>query len=475
MNFNTSDDDRILQQPDRLVEGFKTPEEMIAYLDNYMANTMSPSMIDMALENINNNIKRWREVYGEDNELFNSYRKKLYRKRKKLIPYKGQTTIPSLVRRNIYHTSESLLELGINIESEIKFEASFMQELGTKNALFVLDCIGSYVNSYREEGPSETMQLVSCDNNPFYLINDTFDNLCKRGAITGRDKRLVKEYLFGDKKKPSHPLNSLAMVIPSSEGKHRLIEMDFLTVTYLEKFQAGDTLRRMKDDTGRFIGASAQDGAQDGFYQVDTFTIQLNYKLYQYLEYVRTGKKHGQTITADELKHLGYFPYPKVLTAKIQGMLNQMKALGTLYDLQTGRALVRDLDKFVRGFHYIDTKWQTGYERRESLMVVDWPELQRNAGFPKYNKGRAQNKPEDLDVLARIIAQFIEEGEAFGGCCEVYCVRKTTDLPPNKAKEIQMRYKDLASPFLVLELDKDIREQKKIEKYIKKELTSKNA
>lgn len=358
-------DDKMLQLPDRLVERFKTPEEMIAYIDNYMANTMSLSMIDMALENINNNIKRWREVYGEDNELFNSYRKKLYRKRKKLIPYKGQTTMPSLIRRNIYHTSESLIDLGINMDSEIKLEESFIQELGSKKALFVLDCIGSYVNSYREEGPSETMQLVSCDHNPFYLINDTFDNFCKRGAITGRDKRLVKEYLFGEKKKPSHPLNSLAMVIPSGEGKHRLIEMDFLTVTYLEKFQTGDTMRRVKDETGKFIVNSTQKDVPDSPYQVDTFTIQLNYTLYQYLEYVRTGKKHSQTITEEELKHLGYFSYPKVLTAKVQGMLNQMKTLGTIYDLQTGRALERDLDKFVRGFHYIDTKWQTGYERRK--------------------------------------------------------------------------------------------------------------
>jgi hypothetical protein len=474
MSLDTPDDDKIMQLPEKLVVRFKTPEEMIAYIDKYVANTMSLSMIDMALKNVNLVMENWREEYGEDNKVLYSYRKKLYGIKKKLIPYKGQTTMPSLVRRNIYNTPESLLDLGIEIESEIKFESSFFQELGTKKALFVLDCIGSYVNSYREEGPSETMQLVSCDNNPFYLINDTFENFCKRGAITGRDKRVVKEYLFGGKKKPSHPLNSLAMVIPSGNGKHRLIEMDFLTVTYLEKSQAGDKLRRMKDDTGKFIGDSDQDGKDDDFYQVDTFTMQLNYKLYEYLEYVRTENKQCRTISEGELKHLGYFPYPKVLTAKIQGMLNQMKTLGTIYDLQTGRALERNLDKFVRGFHYIDTKWQTGYERRESLMVVEWSELQKNAGFPKYNKGRAKNKSEDLDVLARIIAQFMEENEAFQGCCEVYCVRKANDLPPHKAREIFLRYKDLSTPFLVFELDRNIREQKKIEEFIKKEIANRN-
>ena len=397
--------------------------------------------------------------------------KNFTKKRKKIKEYEGIITIPNIVRRNLSYSLENLSNINLQIQGEVRIEDTFINELGKSQALFVLDCIGSYVNCYRDNGSSNTMQLISVDNNPFYLINDSFSNFCKRGFITGRDKRMIKEYLFGDKKKPYGPLNSVSMVIPTGDGNHRLVDMDFISVSYVARNPTNKSLLRTKDKTGKFVVQPAKNNKQDTLYQIDNFTIQLNFNLYNYVEYLRANIKEKDINQINQLKHLGYFTYPVALTAKIKGLLKQTKRLETVVDIQAGRALERNFDKFVRGFHYIATKWQTGSEKRESFMVVDYRELQKNVGFPKYSKGRGLNKQEDLDVMARLIAQFIQDKAAFDDCADVRCIRTMTEIPLQRFEEIRAKNRNITFPFIILELEKHIQERKIIEKVVKKELT----
>jgi len=423
---------------------FTSYTEFIEWVDTYLANTTSKTSIDAAILNINEAIKNHREHKPE----LCAYRRKLYKKRKEIESYAGTVTIPNIACRNINYTPEILKEMELQDPNGV-IEETLGQELRKREALFVMDCVGSYVNYYRDNGPTQKMQLVALDKNPFYLINDTFDNFCRVGKITGRDKRLIKDYLFRDKKNPQGPLKRVRMVIPNGGGGHKLVEMDFISVSYIERTPAESHLLRLQDETGHFVENPKHHTAKE-FYHVDKFTMQLNYRLYQYAEQLREQKINtGKIPKKTDIRHLGYFYIPKALTAKVLGFLNQMKEVGNIEDIQTGRALDRNLDKFVRGIYVILTKWQTGREVREKFMVVEYAELQKKADFPKY-KGKGKHKEEDISIIVRIINQLIQDKEAFPGCNNAYLVRNLSNAEPNLLAEIRKKYRSSRYPFIYM-------------------------
>jgi hypothetical protein len=447
----------------KLTEAFDNPDDFVAYLETTVLQTSSLSLLEKAIENINRARAEHKKRFGYYNKKVEALRRKFYRRRKELLEYSGDITAPSLVRRNINHSLETLKGMDLQIDSNVTMEDAFVQELGKREALYVMDCIGSYVNDYREGGSSAIMQLVNVDDNPFYLINDTFDNFCKRGGIKGRDKRFVKDYLFGDKKKPYGPLNSVSMVIPTEDGKHKLVDMDFISVSLIERNPANKSPKRVTDETGRFVSDQTNEGEKN-FYQVDRFTMQLNHRLYRYAEHKIMENTIQGEIPPTELKHLGYSSYPKAFTAKIKGLLKTLQGFDDVYsNIGLGRALERDLDKFVRGMHAIHEKWQTGAANRKRFMVIDWQELHNKAGFPKYSKGRGKHKYEDLDVIARMAIQLITDKEAFTDCADVFVVRQLTELPESNRAEILQKNPDIRVPFLLFVVNPAFFDKKEME------------
>jgi len=457
---------------------YDSPEEFINYVENMNLKSGSLPMVEQAIKNTNTVKENYKKVYREDHPGIEALRRKLYREKEELIKLNGTVTIPAVVRRNINTTIESIKGMEMEVEGGIGIEKAFVNELGKREALWALDCIQTYVSDYRENKNTDIMKAVELDSlNPFYVINDTFDNFCKRGRIEGRNKRTIKEYLF-DKKKEHGPFNRVSLVVPADNGKHTIIDVNFISITLIERKPKLEY--RAKDQDGKFI-EKAEDGSKEEFYKIDRFQMILNYNLYNYVEEKR---KHQATPSnLLPLVHMGYSTLPKAFTYKIESFLGTLKKLANSPEMRgenisgVKRALLKDFDVFVRGMHYVQEKWIRGYEKREKFMLVSWAELQINSQFPRYNKKPSSYKYDDIDVLCRIIREFIyTDKTSFPNCSNIFPISHFGHVPTELINEIKERDPTIQLPFLLLGVDPEIiksRQESKIldqavEKAVKK-------
>lgn len=453
---------------------YNSPEEFINYVENMNLKSGNLLMVEEAIKNTNKIKEDYKKDYNENHPGLEALRRKLYREKEELIKLNGTVTIPAVVRRNINTTIESIKGMEIEVEGGIGIEKAFVNELGKREALWALDCIQTYVSDYRENKNTDIMKAVELDSlNPFYVINDTFDNFCKRGRIEGRNKRTIKEYLF-DKKKEYGPFNRVSLVVPADNGKHTIIDVNFISITLIERKPKLEY--RAKDQYGKFI-EQAEDGSKEEFYKIDRFQMILNYNLYNYVEEKR---KHQATPSnLLPLAHMGYSTLPKAFTYKIESFLGTLKKMAKDPDIEaeniTGinRALAKDFDVFVRGMHYVQEKWIRGYEKREKFMLVSWKELQINSQFPRHKKKSPNYKYSDLDVLSRLIREFIlTDKTSFPNCVNAWSISHFGRIPTELISEIKERDPTIQLPFLLLVVDPEIiksrQESKKLDQAVEK-------
>ncbi len=384
---------------------YNTAEDMLKGVENYIPIS-DIGQLNLFSRDIRDKNKLYKKQHNEDIPGFKRVIRKIEREIEKRNLYAGSAPQPNTVVRNSFYSTkllDSMFGDGI-IPSMNSGDPILAKEydavLSTKEAGFIMDAIGSYVQEYFIAN-SKNMRLD--DKGEFYVIRDTFNNFCSRADISGLNRRLVKEALFPEKGKMGL-LEQVSFIIPDNKRQYSL-KMRFISARKILSEKRPNRLPN-EDES------------------VKAFEIDIHAGLYQFLEQ-REEILRGKTRLIE-----GYQMIPLALSSKIDRVM--LRLVQTLTEAGYSNLDVSgecrrltdhikrrgSIERFRPAVMYTIDKWNTGAQNRKGPMLVHWEELHKKGLFPSHTKKKRGRKA-DMDVLLRITGSIVMENEAYPGCIEV--------------------------------------------------------
>jgi len=352
-------------------------------------------------------IQQWEidimQMYGDRQDPdIQRLRRALNREIKKRKERAGTVKTPQAIVRTTPIDNKYLLNLdGPVVDDMVETSGELLAEgyeniLGRKDAGYILDSVGTYIEDYYQNGPTATMSLDG--DGSYYIIRDTFDNFCKRSGITGETRRQVREALFPTDPGKAGLLERIKLKILRDQDKRtHFVTFQFITARKVHTVQRENALPNEKET-------------------VEWFEMAIDAQLYKFLErkdVIETG--HG--------KHhigVGWWDLPRAMNYKVEERLRYMRRIAKVSPGQTKylKAFTRrgELEKYRKGLAYLIDKWNTGFANREQDMVVPFSELSKDMGILPRNSKKRDRQREDMEALWVLCESFWSEREAFPGC-----------------------------------------------------------
>lgn len=396
------------EQAPRVVSGptSGTVIPLVNAVDTMIAQ-MKDAPLEILVEVYKPRVQKWEQdiahMYGDHSDPhIQRLRRALNRQIKESKGRAGTVPTPQAIVRTTPIDSNYLLNLdGPVVDDSVQKSGAALAEgyratLSRKDAGFILDSVGTYVEDYYRRGPSSVMHLDGDGN--YYIIRDTFDSFCRRSGITGETRRQVREALF-----PSDPSKAgllerikLKMLKDDSNRTH-FVTFQFITARRVHTVQRDNALPNEGET-------------------VEGFEMAIDAQLYQFLEsreLIETGKARGHVGE-------GWWKLPRAMNYKVEERLRFMRRLalqapGTTQRLR-GLARRGDLEKYRKALTYLIDKWNTGRPNRKRDMVVPFGELSQDMGILPRNAKKRERRKEDMEALMVLCDSFWSEGEAFEGC-----------------------------------------------------------